>query len=176
MGTVSIDLSLPVGEFISSLGVDPLVGASVFGSELSVPSVSSEELEAAWAVFLGEYDPWKVALKRASEVTGKWRAQQENTEVTFKHTERTWDAGLKSQSRIEPLLKLDALPEGFFWTDHDNNDVPVTMDELRAIAVAMNLAIVERGFAIHQRQREMKLQLESMTAEELLAFEPGWPE
>lgn len=113
-------------------------------------------------------------VTKAAEAVALWRARQENTEVTFELNGHTWDAGLKSQTRIEPLLKLEALPEGFFWTDHDNNDVPVTMDELRAIGEAMNMAIVQRGFAIHARQREMKQQLESMTAEELMAFVPGW--
>lgn len=116
------------------------------------------------------------AIDSAVAQVNAWRTRQENTEVTFHHAGHVWDAGLRSKARIEPLLELDDLPAGFFWTDHDNNDVPVTMDELRAIGAAMNLTIVDRGFAIHQRQREMKQQLESMSAEELLAFEPGWPE
>lgn len=114
----------------------------------------------------------------AKAMTGvdDWRTRQENTEVTFELSGRTWDAGLKSQTRIEPLLKLKQLPDGFFWTDHDNNDVPVAMEELRAIGDAMNEAIVARGFAIHARQRQMKAELEDMTAEELMAFVPGWPD
>jgi len=119
----------------------------------------------------GPQNPYDGALSSIE----RWRSAEEAVEVVFEHQNRSWDAGLKSQSRIEPLLKLGVLPDGFFWTDHDNNDVPVTIGELREIGAAMNLAIVERGFSIHQRQREMKQQIESMTAEELIAFTPGWP-
>ena len=119
---------------------------------------------------------WELSIDRQLAEISAWRTRQESIEVTFEYAGRAWDAGLKSRSRIEPLLKLDALPDGFFWTDHRNNDVPVTMDDLRAIGAAMNRAIVDRGFMIHQRQREMKRQLELMTAEELLEFVPGWPE
>lgn len=129
-----------------------------------------------WSQLITPKSRRKELIGSAAESVGTWRAEQELTEVTFEHAGHIWDAGLKSQTRIEPLLKLDALPDGFFWTDHDNHDVRVTMEELRAIGAAMNLAIVQRGFAIHARQREMKQQLESMTAEELMAFVPGWPD
>ena len=119
---------------------------------------------------------WELSPADQLASIASWRTRQENTEVTFELNGRTWDAGLRSRTRIEPLLKLKQLPVGFFWTDHDNNDVPVTMEELRAIGDAMNDTIVARGFAIHARQRQMKAELEDMTAEELMAFVPGWPD
>lgn len=151
------------GDYLGASNAGEIPG----GIEVPMPPTIDHKWRGEWVAIA---DP-----ERAIREIEAWRSSEESAEVTFEYAGHTWDAGLKSQSRIEPLLKLEALPDGLFWTDHDNNDVPVTMDELRAIAVAMNLAIVERGFAIHQRQREMKQKLESMTAEELLAFEPGWP-
>ncbi|HBA6819498.1 TPA: DUF4376 domain-containing protein, partial [Escherichia coli] len=48
------------------------------------------------------------------------------------------------------------LPEGFFWTDADNNNVVLTREKLIALNDAMMVAMVAEGFKIHERQREMK--------------------
>lgn len=105
----------------------------------------------------------------------RWRDAQERTEITFEHDGHTWDGGLATRQRLMPVLSLPALPEGFFWTDADNADVPMDMPALQALAAAHELAIVQRGFAIHIRQREMKSELDTLTAEQLAAFEPAWP-
>lgn len=105
-----------------------------------------------------------------------WRNEQEQIEITFEFDGHTWDAGLASQTRITPLLKLEALPDGFFWTDANNNDVPVTLEQLQAIGQAMNLAIVNQGFLIHEVQRQMKETIDTLTDVGALdAFVPGWP-
>lgn len=104
-----------------------------------------------------------------------WRDVQENTAITFDYDGHTWDGGLVTRQRLMPVLSLPALPPGFFWTDADNNDVPMTLSELQDLAGAHEVAIVTRGFAIHVRQREMKEEILTMTAEQLAAFVPDWP-
>lgn len=156
------------GEYIGGFeGVTPPIGSL----KVSAPPADGRQLwnGSTW-VWPRDQLTTEALVKIAT-----WRSRQEATEVTFEYAGRTWDAGLRSQTRIEPVLNLPTLPGGFFWTDHDNNDVPVTMTQLREIGEAMNVAIVTRGFAIHARQRQMKEQIETLTAEELLAFEPGWP-
>ncbi|EFG5818506.1 DUF4376 domain-containing protein, partial [Escherichia coli] len=54
------------------------------------------------------------------------------------------------------------LPEGFFWTDADNNNVVLTREKLIALNDAMMVAMVAEGFKIHERQREMKEQLNNL--------------
>lgn len=142
---------------------------------LYVEDVSQAALDEAYTNYSHGSGYRDDCLALALQRIATWRANSEATEVTFEYAGRVWDAGLRSQSRIEPVLKMHNLPQGFFWTDHDNNDVPVTMDELKAIADEMNVAIVTRGFAIHARQREMKEELSAMTAEQLQTFIPGWP-
>lgn len=105
----------------------------------------------------------------------RWRDEQERTGITFEHAGHTWDGGLATRTRLMPVLSLPALPGGFFWTDADNADVPMDLPALQALAAAHELAIVQRGFAIHVRQREMKSAIETMTAAQLDAFEPAWP-
>ncbi|EFG3953959.1 DUF4376 domain-containing protein, partial [Escherichia coli] len=54
------------------------------------------------------------------------------------------------------------LPDGFFWTDADNNNVVLTREKLIALNDAMMVAMVAEGFKIHERQREMKEELSSL--------------
>ncbi|EJQ6296133.1 DUF4376 domain-containing protein, partial [Escherichia coli] len=54
------------------------------------------------------------------------------------------------------------LPDGFFWTDADNNNVVLTREKLIALNDAMMVAMVAEGFKIHERQREMKEQLNNL--------------
>ena len=71
------------------------------------------------------------------------------------------------------MVALDALPDGFFWTNADNYDVPVSLDDLRALNAAHEAAIVLRGLEIHTLQRAMKYALESMDTADLQAFDPS---
>ena len=104
----------------------------------------------------------------------QWRDQQENAGITFMHDGRAWDGGLIVRQRLQPVVSLPALPPGFFWTDRDNNDVPLTLSELRELSAAHEVALVTRGFEIHARQRAMKAAVAEMAAEQLQAFATGW--
>ncbi|EBQ0859889.1 DUF4376 domain-containing protein, partial [Salmonella enterica] len=69
------------------------------------------------------------------------------------------------------------LPEGFAWTDGDNNIVPVTNDSLIALAEAIEQAMFEKGVQINQRQLQMKSEVEALTAlPAIRAYRPGWPD
>ena len=105
----------------------------------------------------------------------RWRDTQETGGLLFTHAAREWDGGLVVRSRLQPMLGLDALPTGFFWTDAANADVPIDKAGLAALNAAHEQALVLRGFQIHARQRAMKNALDAMTRDELLAFAPGWP-
>lgn len=104
----------------------------------------------------------------------QWRDQQENAGITFMHDGRAWDGGPIVRQRLQPVVSLPALPPGFFWTDRDNNDVPLTLSELRGLSAAHEVALVTRGFEIHARQRAMKAAVAEMDAEQLQSFAPGW--
>ncbi|HFO9216130.1 TPA: DUF4376 domain-containing protein, partial [Escherichia coli] len=73
--------------------------------------------------------------------------------------------GKTSQSRLAHVVaaaQAGLLPEGFFWTDADNNNVVLTREKLIALNDAMMVAMVAEGFKIHERQREMKEQLNNL--------------
>lgn len=104
----------------------------------------------------------------------KWRDAQEAATFIFEHAGREWDGGLVVRQRMQPVLGLPTLPEGFFWTDAFNNDVPMDMASLQLLASAHEQALVVRGFQIHARQRAMKESLGTMTRQQLLDFTSGW--
>lgn len=113
-------------------------------------------------------------VQKAHGRIGQWRDQQEASGFIFTHADREWDGGLVVRQRMQPVLSLPGLPEGFFWTDASNNDVPMDMASLQLLAAAHEQALVVRGFQIHARQRTMKGSLEAMTRQQLLDFNPGW--
>ena len=128
-----------------------------FGARVFTPPVDVEALRSA-----------------ARAQIEQWRDQQEHEGLTFTYDGRTWDGGLIVRQRLQPVVNLSALPPGFFWTDYDNNDVPLTLSELRELSAANEVALVTRGFEIHARQRAMKTEVAEMDAEQLQAFAPGW--
>ncbi|HGK5379320.1 TPA: DUF4376 domain-containing protein [Salmonella enterica subsp. enterica serovar Birkenhead] len=109
-----------------------------------------------------------------------WRNKQENGSVTFTWNNHSWDASKASQDRLAPVLvvaKSSRLPEGFFWTDANNEDVPVTVDDLTAIDSGMTQAMVVQGFKIHERQRQMKKDIDELTkVSDILNYPVGWPD
>ncbi|HAT1685411.1 TPA: DUF4376 domain-containing protein [Klebsiella oxytoca] len=123
--------------------------------------------------------PDKAREKKTAEIDN-WRNDQENGNITFEWNSHSWDAGKASQDRLAPVLvvaKSGQLPPGFFWTDANNEDVPVTADDLAAIDAGMTQAMVVQGFKIHERQRKMKKDIAGLTkVSDILAYAVGWPD
>lgn len=120
------------------------------------------------------------ARKQKHDEINHWRDIQENGVITFTWNNHSWDASKASQDRLAPVLvvaKSGQLPEGFFWTDANNEDVPVTVDDLTAIDAGMTQAMVVQGFKIHERQREMKKDIDELTkVSDILNYPVGWPD
>ncbi|EDF0808124.1 hypothetical protein AG64_12710 [Salmonella enterica subsp. enterica serovar Newport] len=108
-----------------------------------------------------------------------WRDAQENGSIIFTLNGHKWDCGKASQTRLAPVVavaKSGALPPGFFWTDADNIDVPMTADELTALEAAMQQNMVLQGFKIHERQRQMKEDVDKLTDYKAIQqYAVGWP-
>lgn len=109
-----------------------------------------------------------------------WRDAQENGNILFTLNGHKWDCGKSSQARLAPVVavaRTGALPPGFFWTDADNIDVPVTADELTALEAAMQQNMVLQGFKIHERQRQMKEDVDALTDYNAIQqYVADWPE
>lgn len=108
-----------------------------------------------------------------------WRNTQENGSIIFTLNGHRWDCGKASQTRLAPVVavaKSGALPPGFFWTDADNIDVPMTTDELTALEAAMQQNMVLQGFKIHERQRQMKEEVDALTDYQAIKeYMVDWP-
>ncbi|EGG3071153.1 DUF4376 domain-containing protein [Salmonella enterica] len=117
--------------------------------------------------------------KKRDEINA-WRDAQENGNYLFTYNGRRWDYGKATQDRMSISLavaKRGALPDGFAWTDGDNNIVPMTNDSLIALAAAIEEAMFEKGMAINQRQLQMKAELEAVTSlDDARNYPVGWPE
>lgn len=118
-----------------------------------------------------------VRRKKRTEIND-WRDRQENASIIFTLNGHRWDCGKTSQARLVPVVavaRIGALPPGFFWTDADNVDVPMTPDELAALEAAMQQNMVLQGFKIHERQRQMKVEVDSLSDyDEIRHYPVGW--
>lgn len=108
----------------------------------------------------------------ALEAVNAWRLREEQKDIVFDFDDSQWDGGLTTRQRLQPVLSLPELPEGFFWTDHYNNDVPVTAETLGQLNAAHEAALVAEGFRIHVAQRQMKTAIATMTRDQLNDFAP----
>lgn len=120
----------------------------------------------------------RLVSKRIDEINA-WRDAQESASIIFEHAGRLWNGGLATRRRLDPVAGSPELPDGFFWTDAQNNDVPITLAEVQELRVAHESAIVAQGFRIHVRQREMKQEIQALAdagdIEQLKEFSVGWP-
>ncbi|NYY68712.1 phage tail protein, partial [Salmonella enterica subsp. enterica serovar Typhimurium] len=56
-----------------------------------------------------------------------------------------------------------------------NEDIPVTVDDLTAIDAGMTQAMVNMGWKIHERQRQMKKDIDELTkVGDILNYPVGW--
>ncbi len=112
---------------------------------------------------IAEYVQPSISPEKARELKtagiNAWRNAMEAANYTFEHNGRKWDYGKSTQTRLEPSVaaaKAGKLPEQFFWTDADNNDVPMDAETLIALSAAAEQAMFTKGLEIHVRQRTMK--------------------
>ncbi|EJO2393468.1 DUF4376 domain-containing protein [Salmonella enterica] len=107
-----------------------------------------------------------------------WRNTQENANYVFQFNNHNWDYGKATQERLSlsvQMAKSNKLPEGFIWTDADNNDVPMTAGELLNLSDAIDQAMFTKGLQIHLRQRRMKDDIDKLTdAQAVLDYVVGW--
>ncbi len=119
------------------------------------------------------------ALTQKHAEINDWRNIQENMNYVFRFNDRNWDYGKATQERLSlsvQMAKQNRLPDGFIWTDADNNDVPMTAGELLNLSDAIDQAMFTMGLQIHLRQREMKEEIEKLTdAQAVLDYVVGWP-
>lgn len=108
----------------------------------------------------------------ALESVNAWRMREEQKDIVFVFDNIEWDGGLTTRQRLQPVLSLPELPDGFFWTDSNNVDRPMTIEYLAELNTAHEHALVEEGFRIHVLQRTMKAQIQGMGVDELKSFKP----
>ncbi|EJA0607579.1 DUF4376 domain-containing protein [Salmonella enterica] len=122
-----------------------------------------------------------IAAKQAKhDEVNAWRDTQESGSIIFTLNGHKWDCGKASQTRLAPVVavaRTGALPPGFFWTDADNIDVSMTADELTVLEAAMQQNMVLQGFKIHERQRQMKDDIDKLTDYKAIQdYIIGWTE
>ncbi|EAP6364607.1 DUF4376 domain-containing protein [Salmonella enterica] len=95
-----------------------------------------------------------------------WRDVQESGSTTFSFNGHNWDCDKPSQERLGAALaaaRANILPANFFWTDADNIDVPVNAADLESMSAVMAATMFSQGFRIHERQRQMKEEVDALT-------------
>ncbi|EBJ4211954.1 DUF4376 domain-containing protein [Salmonella enterica] len=118
------------------------------------------------------------ALTQKHAEINDWRNIQENMNYVFRFNNHNWDYGKTTQERLSlsvQMAKANKLPDGFIWTDADNNDIPMTADELLSLSDAIDQVMFTKGLQIHMRQRTMKEAVDKLTdASAIMDYPVGW--
>ncbi|ENU2131127.1 DUF4376 domain-containing protein [Salmonella enterica] len=116
-------------------------------------------------------------IQKHAEINA-WRNSQENANYVFQFNNHNWDYGKATQERLSlsvQMAKSNKLPEGFIWTDADNNDVPMSAGGLLNLSDAIDQAMFTMGLKIHLRQREMKEEIDKLTdVKAILTYTVSW--
>ncbi|AUR98048.1 coil containing protein [Vibrio phage 1.246.O._10N.261.54.E10] len=113
------------------------------------------------------------ALEAKRADINNWRTALEAEEAqTVLAIGSNWDAGPSARLRIDSTVLAAVMPP--YWTDADNVDHEgMTLEDLKQVKIAIS----ELGFAIHDRQRTMKKEVEALTDfYEILNYPVGWPQ
>lgn len=104
------------------------------------------------------------ALK-ISEINA-WKVQQEmSTTATVTALENQWDADPTSRAKLDSYLSVSYVPS--YWTDSNNVNQVVTLEDMQAIQIA----ILEWLFSIHGKQRIMKADIAELTSvDDVMAY------
>ncbi len=120
----------------------------------------------------GEITPFVVtpelleAVKAAKrQEIEEWRTEQEAQPFTFEWNGHSWNGGPDSMARLYPMVmsaKSVTAPKTMVWSDAENQQVKLSMQQLDELLTAMVQAQVDRNDEIYRRQREMKEELSSL--------------
>ena len=101
----------------------------------------------------------------------RWRTVEESDEAaTVPYDGAEWDAGPSARTRIDAVLLTATMPP--YWTDANNVDHEgFTLEQLTGVRAAINA----RGFAIHDRQRTMKKEIDALEDfDAIMGYPVGW--
>lgn len=116
-----------------------------------------------------------VKERRQADVTAKKAEQLEGGILWNGHR---WDADAAAQANVSSMASAVSsgmvLPDDFFWTDYDNQDVSIDSEGI----ASLNAALMTFVFATHSRARQLKEAIEVQTSNEAvmgLDIAEGWP-
>lgn len=107
----------------------------------------------------------EVKALKISEINA-WKTQQESsTTATVTALDIQWDADPTSRAKLDSYLSVSYVPS--YWTDSNNVDQAVTLEDMQAIQIA----ILEWLFTIHDKQRTMKADIAELTSvDDVMAY------
>lgn len=116
-----------------------------------------------------------VMARRQAEVAAK---KAERIAAGFEFMGHRWDADATAQANLTSMASAVnagmVLPDDFYWTSYDNEDVPADAQGIRQLSAAMMSFI----FATHSKARQLKEAIEALETNEAvmaLDIESGWP-
>lgn len=115
-----------------------------------------------------EYFATEDALSNAIALINAWKAKEMNS--GFAWSGHQWDSDETARTNIMAVALAGLASPLGYWTDADNQDVPVDATGMQSMYAAM----LQKGAEIHARQRAMKEELASYSLEQLANFVPSW--
>lgn len=93
-----------------------------------------------------------------------WRVVQEEAPLTIEYEGHQWQVDAKTLQRIDPAASMRNIAGStFYWGDVDNEDVPLTGEQLQGLRDAMFAAVAKRNNDLYKQSRAMKEALDELT-------------
>lgn len=93
-----------------------------------------------------------------------WRVVQEEAPLTIEYEGHQWQVDAKTLQRIDTAASMRNIAGStFYWGDADNEDVPLTGEQLQGLRDAMFAAVAKRNNDLYKQSRAMKEALDELT-------------
>lgn len=131
--------------------------------------------KAVWAALMsgkfGKVKKFTVTAKMLDDAKASkrqeinaWREAQEEGPFTIEYEGRQWQVGAKALQRIDTTASMRNIAGStFYWSDAENEDVPLTGEQLQGLRDAMFAAMAKRNNDLYKQSRAMKEALNRLT-------------
>lgn len=93
-----------------------------------------------------------------------WRVVQEEAPLTIEYEGRQWQVDAKTLQRIDTAASMRNIAGStLYWGDVENEDVPLTGEQLQGLRDAMFAAVAKRNNDLYKQSRAMKEALDELT-------------
>lgn len=140
-------------------------------TETDVAETGKAVWDALMSGTFGDITPFTVTpemISREKEIKrneiNAWRMAEEDKPLMVEYEDHQYQVDARTLQRIDTAASMRNIAGStFYWGDADNEDVPLTGEQLQGLRDAMFAAVVKRNNDLYKQSRAMKEALDELT-------------